>query len=264
MTREWRKVVEFNGYMVSSDGLIKSFKKYSNGYIMSQSDDKDGYKKVTLTSNGNEYTRRVHRMMAEAFLPNPENKPTVNHKNGIKYDNRIENLEWATVSENTQHAFDNGLIGKGKYHHNSKKYEVYKDNCLIACFDNTFKLVDSLKVSREYLHSCLKKNKLIHDVFKVINVEQFNNEINLNIELIPQDLTCENKLENPIAICDLNKNLISAYSSIKSCGEITSLNRRGITPRLKDGMIYKNKYYIKSISKYMFLMFPLEKRNIHI
>lgn len=53
---------------------------------------------------------RVHRLVALTFIPNPESKETVNHINGVKKDNHVENLEWATRSENTQHAWDNGLI----------------------------------------------------------------------------------------------------------------------------------------------------------
>jgi hypothetical protein len=67
------------------------------------------YEQYSLHVDGERIQQSGHRLVAEAFIPNPENKPYVNHKNGIKNDNRVENLEWATASENNQHAIDTGL-----------------------------------------------------------------------------------------------------------------------------------------------------------
>lgn len=65
----------------------------------------DGYCVVNLTYGGRQQPHYVHRLVAEAFIQNPENKPTVNHINGVKHDNHIKNLEWATYSENNAHGW---------------------------------------------------------------------------------------------------------------------------------------------------------------
>lgn len=86
----------------------KPYSRFEPEKILKPKNDK-GYLRIGLCINGRRIFRPVHRLIAMAFIPNPQNKPTVNHKSGIKTDNRVENLEWATISENTQHSFDNGL-----------------------------------------------------------------------------------------------------------------------------------------------------------
>ena len=79
------------------------------GKFLSPGIDQYGYERVVLTRNGVRKSYQVHRIVAKAFIPNTENKPTVNHKNGIKADNRVENLEWATHREQKEHSIKLGL-----------------------------------------------------------------------------------------------------------------------------------------------------------
>lgn len=115
----WKDIKGYEGYyQVSNLGRVKSLNtrlKYRYGYrtrkgrILKPSISHKGYFKITLSKNNKSRNATIHRTVAQAFIPNPENKPCTNHKNGIKTDNRVENLEWCTISENTQHAYDTGL-----------------------------------------------------------------------------------------------------------------------------------------------------------
>ena len=112
---QWKDVVGFEGlYQVSDHGRVRTLpKKVATGRVQPQrimklQQTRKGYIVVPLCKETNRYSRQVHRLVAEAFIPNPDNKTTVNHKNNIKSDNRVTNLEWATLSENLKHAFDNG------------------------------------------------------------------------------------------------------------------------------------------------------------
>ena len=71
--------------------------------------DKDGYERVVLTKDGIRKTYSVHKLVALAFIPNPENKTTINHIDGNKRNNNVSNLEWATEKENQNHKWKNGL-----------------------------------------------------------------------------------------------------------------------------------------------------------
>ena len=98
---EWKELTGFSKYLFSSAGKIWSKKTHTETSLSYSS---DGYLKVGLTNDeGRCVSTGVHRLIALAFIPNPENKPTVNHKNHDKTDNRVENLEWATVTEQNRH-----------------------------------------------------------------------------------------------------------------------------------------------------------------
>jgi hypothetical protein len=102
----WKDVVGYEGkYKVSNKARIWS--NLSKRYL--KQIEYIGYMSVILYFNSKNRTEKVHRLMAKAFIPNPENKPQVNHLNGIKNDNRLENFEWVTNSENQLHALRIGL-----------------------------------------------------------------------------------------------------------------------------------------------------------
>lgn len=123
---EWRDVFEFEDlYMISNYGRIISKHNDDSGILLRLSKDTNNYERVVLFNDRGEKKHiSVHRLVALGFIPNPENKPFVNHKNGIKWDNRSSNLEWVTQSENVVHAYKTGLakVIKGKDHHNYGKF----------------------------------------------------------------------------------------------------------------------------------------------
>lgn len=106
----------YQGYQISNKGRIKSIKKHE--IIMKQRLNKGGYLKLELRKNGKTVSVLVHRLVALAFIPNPENKPQINHKNSIRTDNKIENLEWCTQSENNKYAYCYGNREKKLYFDN--------------------------------------------------------------------------------------------------------------------------------------------------
>ena len=147
----WKPVKGFEKYQISNYGRVKYPVKYilpdaSGTYLRITYGGKtgDGYLCFGMSRSGGK-TRAVHILVAEAFIPNPENKPCVNHKDGNRKNNRVDNLEWVTKSENTQHAYDIGL----------KKTEqvcqLDENNKIIKIFQNMAKACKELNLCKSTL-----------------------------------------------------------------------------------------------------------------
>ena len=168
----WKDLNEF--YQVSSYGQVKSKDKYvkstfggmyfKKGRLLKLNTNNNGYLQVQLCHNGVSKVERVHRLVAKAFIPNPNNLPKVNHKDGNKQNNTVANLEWCTQFENIIHAKENGWMIKGETAVNSKlTEEVVKDikylikegatNTELAILFNVHKgTINCIRIGRNWSH----------------------------------------------------------------------------------------------------------------
>lgn len=109
----WKDIEGFEGkYQISTYGNIRSFSKWKHGAYLKFGKTGTGYYQVNLVKDGRNkiVSSRVHRLVASTFIPNPENLPEVNHIDGNKLNNNVDNLEWVSRSENIRHALKKGLI----------------------------------------------------------------------------------------------------------------------------------------------------------
>lgn len=151
MNEIWKDIKGYEGYyQVSNLGRIKNFKNE----LHVASIDKYGYLQVVLYYKIKPKCFRVHRLVAEAFIPNPENKPEVNHIDGNKQNNCVSNLEWNTIQENSRHAWDTGLrknVSEAVANSNrkrTKKIEQYDLN------NNFIKEWNSITSAAIYYNTC--------------------------------------------------------------------------------------------------------------
>lgn len=130
----WKDIVGFEGYyQISNYGRLKSFKKIKSGRILSNVNNLGWYFNVVLRKKGIKTMKsvKIHRLVAEHFIPNPDGKKYINHKDGNKQNNHVSNLEWCTQAENVKHAIGqnpNILRGMRKYNQEIRPIPIVQFN----------------------------------------------------------------------------------------------------------------------------------------
>ncbi len=164
MKEIWKDIEGYEGlYQISNLGNVKSLK---NNIILKPSKNSKGYLQVFLWKNGSGKLLRIHRLVAKAFIPNFDDKPQVNHIDGNKQNNRVNNLEWVTNSENQKHAFKIKLqTNIGNNNPRARKINQYDLNGkLIRTWNSFYDITNELNINRsDVWRCCTGKYKQSHN-----------------------------------------------------------------------------------------------------
>ena len=225
----WKKFIyegQETDYSVSTEGEVR---KDTTNYILSQSSQQD-YKFVGLIINGKQKRMRVHRMVALAFIDNPDNKPYVNHINGNRSDNNVENLEWVTPSENTQHAVDTGLFKSGR----ARAVIQYNLNGeQMATFESASEAARQTGGSQSKITMCCRRQRDSANDYQW----RYYNDIQ-DVQKIEKKFITGKK----VAQCDEEGNILKIYPSFKEAARAVNGTSSAIS-RVCSGTIIRHKGY---------------------
>lgn len=164
MKEQWKSYTRLPFILVSTTGLLVSVKNPCKPYLVSQRNDKDGYKMVTIRDlNNKNHTLKVHRMVAETYLDNPFNLPLVNHKDEIKSNNNLDNLEWCDAKYNRDYSKEPRLMKIRITNKSTNEVTEYKGlnavakvfNCTICNVTHAIKIKEPRKgIFKNYKIEC--------------------------------------------------------------------------------------------------------------
>ena len=160
MDREiWKSIKGFRGkYKVSNRGRVARITKAKSLRCLKGKLNNKGYLRVGLVKNHKLHSFRVHRLVGLAFIPNPLNKPQINHKDGNKLNNRVDNLEWVTNEENYEHAIKHNLVNRCE-----KPIALFKNGIEIARYKSIKEAASQTKIGYQKIYhqltSCKHKYK---------------------------------------------------------------------------------------------------------
>ena len=225
----WKKFIyeeKETDYSVSTEGEVR---KDSTGYILSQSSQQD-YKFVGLLIDGHQKRMRVHRMVAMTFIDNPENKPYVNHINGNRADNNVENLEWVTPSENTQHAVETGLMNNGRKRA-VIQYNLNGDK--MATFESASEAARQTGCSQSKITMCCKRQRQTANDYQW----RYYDDIQ-DVQKVEKKFITGKR----VAQCDEDGNILNIYPSYKEAARAVNGTSSAIS-RVCSGTNIRHKGY---------------------
>ncbi len=268
MEEVWKEIPGFDLYEASNMGNVRNRKTQR---LLEKYQTKNGYERLTLRQSGKYVSRDVHRLVAQAFIPNPEEKNTVNHMNRVKNDNRVENLEWATSSEQSLHARQEKyndeyssmgtvpeIIGDEEWRViEPSGYSVSNTGCVRN--DNTGRIMSLKEDGRG--HNSVKiqgQVRLVHRLVAQAFIEGFtdacvvnhidndprNNHVH-NLECVSQSMNIlhayatnniKKKKFTPCIQVDYQGNVVGSYKSLADAEAATGYNRGAIHDAMNKGV----------------------------